>query len=103
MRSLLVPLALASAAVLPTLATVSPAEARIVCKDGFQLSGGAWISTPYCNDEYLATVARRHGVNVSGNELRSDQGAKDEVCRFLSGNPTARDYCPDDGSSSRGR
>src|SRR5690606_20778950 len=64
MRSLLVPLALASAAVLPTLATVSPAEARIVCKDGFQLSGGAWISTPYCNDEYLATVARRHGVNV---------------------------------------
>lgn len=98
MRSPLSLLALA-AVILPAVVMVPAAEARIVCKDGFQLSDGAWISTPYCNDEYLAQVARRHGDNVSGSQLRADQGAKDEVCRFLSGHPAAQDYCPDDGSS----
>jgi|JRYH01.1.fsa_nt_gb hypothetical protein len=83
--------------------TAVPAEARIACKDGFQLSGGNWISTPYCNDEHLAQIARRHGVKISGNEVRANPNKKYEVCRFLSGSPTARDYCPSEGSSSRGR
>lgn len=82
--------------------TVPAAEAAIVCKDGFQKSGGNWISTPYCNDEHLAQIARRHGVKVSGNDMRYDWGKKVEVCRLLSGFPTARDYCPPEGGS-RGR
>lgn len=77
------------------------AEARIMCRDGFQSSGGNWISTPYCNDEHLAQIARRHGVKVSGNEVRANPNKKYEVCRFLSGTPAARDYCPDDGARSR--
>ncbi len=29
-----------------SVATAPPVEAKIACKDGFQLSGGNWISTP---------------------------------------------------------
>lgn len=79
------------------------AEARIVCRDGFQSSGGREISTPYCRDAHLAEIARRHGVRVSDAEVRANPARKDEVCRFLAGNMYARDYCPDDGSSDRGR
>lgn len=78
------------------------AYAAIVCKDGFQKSGGSWISTPYCNDAHLAQIARHHGVRVSDAEVRDNPNRKGEICRFLSGSPTARDYCPDD-SGSRGR
>lgn len=81
--------------------TAVPAEARIACKDGFQLSGGNWISTPYCNDEHLAQIARKHGVRVSGNQVRANPNRKYEICRFLAGHPTARDYCPDDGVRGR--
>ncbi|WP_139247717.1 hypothetical protein [Hyphomicrobium sp. CS1GBMeth3] len=84
-----------------TAATAPPAAAKIACKDGFQLSGGNWISTPYCNDEYLAQIARKHGAKVSGNEVRSNPNTKYEVCRFLSGSPAARDYCPDEGGRGR--
>jgi hypothetical protein len=79
-----------------------PAAAAILCKDGFQNSGGNWISTPYCNDAELARVARKHGVRVSDAEMRANPARKYEICRFLSGSPAARDYCPGDGSS-RGR
>jgi hypothetical protein len=78
-------------------------EAAIVCKDGFQRSGGGWISTPYCNDAELARVARKHGVRVSDAEMRANPARKYEICRFLSGSLAARDYCPDGDGSSRGR
>jgi hypothetical protein len=88
---------------LTSLAAVPAAQAAIVCKDGFQNSSGNWISTPYCNDAHLAQIARKHGVKVSDSEVRANPNKKDEVCRFLSGSPAARDYCPDSGSSGRGR
>jgi hypothetical protein len=91
-------LAALQAAVIPQLA-----NAAIVCRDGFQKSGGTWISTPYCNDAHLAQIARKHGVRVSDAEVRANPNRKYEICRFLSGSPAARDYCPDSGSSGRGR
>jgi hypothetical protein len=84
----------------PTLAT-QPANAAIVCKDGFQKSAGNWISTPYCNDAHLAQIARKHGMKVSDAQVRDNPGKKDEVCRLLSGSTAARDYCPDDTGRSR--
>ena len=43
----------------------APAEAHIVCHDGFQVVNGREISTPYCNDNYLAAVARQYGVKAT--------------------------------------
>ncbi len=91
-------LSVSAAAVLPVAA-----QAAIVCKDGFQDSGGNWISTPYCNDAHLAQIARSRGSKVSDAEIRNNPNTKDEVCRFLSGDPNARDYCPDSDGPDRGR
>ncbi|HEX2842629.1 hypothetical protein [Hyphomicrobium sp.] len=89
---------LALAATLP-----ASAQAAIVCKDGFQDSGGNWISTPYCNDAHLAQIARSRGARVSDAEIRENPNRKDEICRFLSGNPNAQDYCPDSDGPLFGR
>lgn len=79
------------------------AQAGIVCRDGFQVSGGNWISTPYCNDAHLAQIARSRGAKVSDAEIRENPNRKDEICRFLTGHPNASDYCPDSDGSDGGR
>jgi len=95
-KSLFVVLSVIGLAALQAVLLPPVAGAAIVCKEGFQKSGGAWISTPYCNDAHLAQIARNHGVKVSDAEVRANPNKKYEVCRFLNGSPTARDYCPDD-------
>jgi hypothetical protein len=79
----------------------SNAEARIVCREGFQVSGGQEISTPYCNDNYVAEVARKYGVRVSNEEIRNNPARKDEVCRFIGYDTRVRDYCNTDRDGSR--
>jgi hypothetical protein len=102
-KVLLVASSLLCLAALQSAALPQLAHAAIVCKDGFQRSGGAWISTPYCNDAHLAQIARNRGVRVSDAEVRNNPNKKSEICRFLNSSPTARDYCPDERSGSRGR
>lgn len=86
------------------LALSAPAaEAAIVCRDGFQYSGGNWISTPYCNDADLARIAREHGVRVSAAEVRNNPAKKYEVCRFIGSSPAASSYCPDEDIGDSGR
>ena len=90
-------LAVLTASLLQSMAFSGVASAAILCKDGFQKSGGNWISTPYCNDAHLAQIARGYGVRVSDAEIRNNPAKKDEVCRFIGISGTARDYCPDQG------
>ncbi len=92
-----------SALGLAALQSLAVAQAAIVCRDGFQNSGGNWISTPYCNDAHLAQIARAHGVKVSDAEVRSNPAKKYEVCRLVGIAGAARDYCPDEGGRDRGR
>ena len=93
-------LALGALGLAAALLPASPVQADIVCKDGFQKSGGDWISTPYCNDAELARMARDHGVRVSADEVRQNPNKKYEICRFL-GTERAGTYCPDDGDRGR--
>ena len=79
----------------------SSAQAGIVCRDGFQVSGGQEISTPYCNDNYVAEVARKYGVRVSNEEIRNNPNRKEEVCRFIGYDTRVRDYCNTDSDGSR--
>jgi hypothetical protein len=79
------------------------AEARIVCRDGYQVSGGQEISTPYCNDEYLAQVARERGTKVSAAEVRNNPNRKDEICRHIGYDIRIREYCPSDSDSDSGK
>ena len=97
-------LAVAASCALVVAALSSGAEARITCKGGFQATkDGGWISTPYCNDEYLAEAGRKRGMKVTGAQVRANWARKEEVCRLLAGTPVAMDYCPTDGARGRGR
>lgn len=77
------------------------AEARIVCREGFQVVQGQEISTPYCNDNYVATIARQYGDKVSDAEVRNNPAKKNEICRWIGSDTRIRNYCDD--SSGRGR
>jgi hypothetical protein len=71
------------------------AEAKIVCRDGFQVVSGQEISTPYCNDGLVAQVAREYGMNVSAETVRNSPSAKDEICRFVGSDIRIQHYCND--------
>jgi len=90
-------------AALQSVMTASVAEAKIVCRDGFQVSGGREISTPYCNDALVAAVARERGFKVSDAEVRNKPSKKNEICRWVGGDIRINHYCPDDHSDSPDR
>ncbi len=94
--------AAAGACALAMLVVLDPeASAKIRCRDGFQLNRDADISTPYCNDEHLAELARARGARVTGAELRGNPNRKEEICAFLGAVGPASSYCnqPDGGAS----
>jgi hypothetical protein len=78
------------------------AEARIVCHEGYQVVDGQEISTPYCNDNYVAAVARSRGVKVSDEAVRNNPAKKDEICRAMGSDIRIQHYCDTDSGRDRG-
>ncbi len=63
----------------------SPAQA-INCREGFQFQrNGEVIATPFCEAEFLAKVARKHGFRVTGSEIRHYLEAKSKACQIAGG------------------
>ncbi len=83
----------------------APAAAKIVCSaDGFQRVQGAWLSTPYCQDNLVAKVARQYGVRVSDAEIRYNPNRKADVCRLIGRDIRVRQACGSSpGGQERGR
>ena len=79
----------------------APAQARIACRAGFQSVGGSQIATPYCQDLYVAQVARTYGVKVSDQTIRNNPNVKREVCRLIGQDNRVFIACGDANSSSR--
>jgi hypothetical protein len=66
-------------------AAASPAQA-INCREGFQFQrNGEVVSTPYCEAEFLAKLAREHGFFVTGADIRHDPEAMDKACQIAGG------------------
>jgi len=66
----------------------------IECEGNFQIqNNGNQIVTPYCQDGYLAIVAREYGMRVSGEDIRQDYSEKDRACRLVGGDIRVRDTC----------
>lgn len=86
---------LTAAVLLPACVAVvtSPANARIVCKGDYQVVSGNLISTPYCADNYVASVARQYGMRVSDVEIRNNPNKKREVCRFIGHDIRVAEHC----------
>ncbi len=87
-------LALASLAALSMQAGMSAtAEAKIDCDGPYQMSSGYPIRTPYCEDNYLAQVARGHGMAVSGAEVRQSYNLKRDVCQVVGYDTRVSEIC----------
>ncbi len=72
------------------------AQARIACREGYQMVNGQEISTPYCNDNYVAEVARKYGFKVSNEAVRNSPAKKDEICRVIGSDIRIHNYCDTD-------
>ncbi len=80
-------------ALLTAAAWGSPASA-ITCKGNFQIQrDGSHIATPYCQDTYLAVVAREYGMAVSGRAVRANPSVKERACRLVGDDNRVRDTC----------
>jgi len=66
---------------LSTIAALSPAAARIECRGNFQVTKYGLISTPYCEEEQIARVARSYGERVTGSEVRNNALKKVYLCQ----------------------
>lgn len=88
-------IAIWSAAAGLLLLSSAVAEAKIECRDGFQIVDGKQISTPYCNDNLVARVAQEHGMKVSEETIRNNPSTKNEVCRWVGSDIRIQNYCDD--------
>jgi hypothetical protein len=85
-------IAFASLAIL-ALAPADRAEARIVCDGPYQIIQGSPLATPYCEDNYVAAVARGYGMRVSDAAVRNNPSVKAEVCRAFGHDNRIRQIC----------
>ncbi|RIA56333.1 hypothetical protein [Dichotomicrobium thermohalophilum] len=70
-----------------------PASAAIRCEGNFQITEYGRINTPYCEDNYLAQVAREYGMSVSASAIRRNPGVKERACRLVGHDNRVRDTC----------
>jgi hypothetical protein len=63
-----------------TMLSSAPANAAIKCEGGYQIVHGERISTPFCQDNHLASTARRQGAIVSGDTIRKNSETKRQYC-----------------------
>jgi hypothetical protein len=78
---------------LMSVLTLDTVEARLQCKGNFQVTKYGLISTPYCEEENIARVARSYGVNVSGAQVRNDALKKVYLCQWLGGDNRLKGSC----------
>lgn len=71
-----------------------PAEAKIRCNGQYQIiKGVGQLSTPYCEDNYLAKVAALYGSRVSAKAIRNNPNKKQEVCQFVGHDTRVSSIC----------
>ena len=84
---------LISAALLALVVAPEPAAARIKCKGNFQVTKNGLISTPYCQEEQIARVARSYGWKVTAARIHNNPLKKVEVCQALGGDVRLKGSC----------
>lgn len=88
--------AVTAPALAAALAVAVPgAEARVVCREGYRIVGREEMASPYCEDAYLAQVARQYGAKVSDREVQTNRLKRAEICRFIGHDIRVRELCPD--------
>ncbi len=76
------------------VALLSDTTLAISCNGRYQvLKNGSEISTPFCGDNYLATVSRKYGLKYSSREIRNNPNLKREVCDFIGDDSRVAEIC----------
>jgi len=75
------------------IAMASPAAARIECRGNFQVTKYGLISTPYCEEEQIARVARSYGARVTGAEVRNNALTKVYLCQVYGSDIRLKGSC----------
>jgi hypothetical protein len=85
-----------------TALMVVPAHA-IKCSGNFQVqANGNHIATPYCQDNYLAQVAREYNITTYADRIRSSLTEKNSVCSVLRFDIRVQDSCVPGGATGFG-
>ena len=80
-------------AVLMSLSAATALAAKIKCKGIFQVTKNGLISTPYCQEEEIARVARSYGWKVTAAQVRNDPLKKVYICRALGNDNRLKGAC----------
>ncbi|MDX2288625.1 MAG: hypothetical protein NW217_07370 [Hyphomicrobiaceae bacterium] len=80
-----------------------PAEARIKCDRGLQSVGGSLLSTPFCQDAYIAEVARSYGTRVTASEVRNNPNVRRSICEHIGQDIRIRHACESSVPTFSGR
>ena len=102
MKALATAAAAISAIAAFAFAPMDRAQARIVCDGAYQIVQGSALATPYCEDNYLATVARGYGMRVTDVAVRQNPSIKAEVCRAYGHDSRITQICTNYLPSDRG-
>lgn len=88
-----------------TVPAFAPAQAAPKCQGQFQYNkaAGGMISTPYCRDNYLASIARAAGMRVTNAQVRTNPNRKREACRLVGYDPRVQNICAGVVYEGRGR
>ncbi len=95
-----------AAALALTALTGQPIQAAIQCQGPYQvIKGHGLVATPYCENGYLASVAREYGMRVSADAVRNNPSVKEEVCHLIGADIRVKDTCagyvPEEPSTGR--
>lgn len=78
------------------------ANAAIRCQGPYQIINGNLHVTPWCQDNYLAQVAREYGMRVSNSAIRNNPSIKAKACRLVGSDIRAKDACRGHRPEGRG-
>ncbi len=81
------------AAIVATILVTSPAAARIECRGNFQMNKYGPISTPYCEEQQIARVARSYGMAVTDAEVHNNPNTKVYLCQIIGGDNRLKGSC----------
>lgn len=76
-----------------TSAISAPASAAMMCEGPYQIIEGRLLATQFCQDNYLAKVARSYGMRVSARQVRWDASIKADACRLTGHDNRVRTIC----------
>jgi len=76
-----------------SLVAFEQASGGIKCKGNFQVTKHGLISTPYCEEEQIARVARSYGMKVTAAEVRNNPNKKVYICQRFGGDNRLKGSC----------